>query len=335
MLARPLLLRHTLHPLRCRPSTRTAEITTFIRQRCYYTGSAAALSEPSEPLTEDGEESGHKENRKVENLKLRRNRSGHRFALKKANLGVNTLGKPAEVLILRNTEPSLVQEIEESRPTPSNLEEYYDEGTNIDSSADSVNQDILASINEENTSRAGTKAERQAATIPQLEKLRPQTAPGVPQPVLSRKEFETLKSKLEGFTHSQLNNYYNSAVANASASGFKKEGPRIEWWPWQPQKQGTWSILLGGHRSRRIVKFKSRDHAISTILRSLWEVIVQDEGRFSGHTWRTVNGSSLLVLSAGSQLLLIFLLELKLTLSRNESSRRNFAILSCQASTAY
>jgi hypothetical protein len=239
-------------------------------------------------------------------LKFQRsNRTGHKFSEKRANLGVNTLGKPAEVLILRNTEPSSDHEFEEDVSTASEIEEFNSEGGSFDSLAVSVNQDILASLNEESSSKGVTKAEQQAAIISQLENLRPQRTPGVLQPVLSRKEFAKLQKQLEGFTNLQLNNYYNSAVvtnpSTTSTSSLKKGGPRIDWWPWQPGKVGTWTILRG-HRSRRIVKFKNRDHAIATILRSLWEVVLQDEPGFSGHIWRVLNDSSMSVLSAGSRL---------------------------------
>src|ERR1700748_2783834 len=151
MLARPTLLRYALLSSRPSSNTLTVAIGRATVQRLYSTSSTQALLEPE--ADDEGSKSDQSQSR-WRHLKLRRsNRTGHKFSEKRANLGVNTLGKPAEVLILRNTEPSPDHEFEEDVSVASEIEEFNTEGSKADSLAISVNQNILASLDEENSSK--------------------------------------------------------------------------------------------------------------------------------------------------------------------------------------
>jgi hypothetical protein len=233
------------------------------------------------------------------------NRTGHQFSENRANLGVNTLGQPAEVLIIQDTEEGLHR----------NAEGQYDHESSTKDDIELVgkepyrdlspqHQEILENLQDEQRAKQTTKAEQQASVNAQLEELRPQNVTGLMNPVLSRTELAKLIKKLDGFTMAQLTYYYNKVKRSNTKetkelSSTQQDISTVPWWPWPPGK------LKSPHYFKRsgqkILKFSNRQVAISMILRQLWEVDVQGETGFAGHVWREFDDSAISVLSVGSE----------------------------------
>src|ERR1700743_583482 len=105
MLARPSLLRYALLSSRFRFNTLKPRIARTSFFKFYSTESATALSEARSDDADADELKPETNRNRRRQTKYRWNRrTGKEFSEKRANLGVNTLGEPAEVLILRDTE---------------------------------------------------------------------------------------------------------------------------------------------------------------------------------------------------------------------------------------
>jgi hypothetical protein len=316
MLSRPLSVRHAaLLSSRSWPFSIPRNHIALRLPRCSYAQSAAATTSTSESPTSLSSE-GTSENlidqrnnppKRQRHLKFGRNgRYGNEFSEKRANLAVNTLGQPAEVLIIRDL-PREEDRIDEDVSPPSLVQQPEEDRIGLQTNGSSVNEEILASLDEENKAKAESKDDQQARIMDQVEALRPSKAPGVLQIVLSREEFQTLTKKLEGFTTSQLSQYYNWAYARAKSNrdaSTDRSSRRVHWWPWQPEGlgetgQSKYRPKSWKKRQGKWYDFQNREHAVLIILRSLWEIAVQNEAGFAGHSIYLLSDIRFSTLSAG------------------------------------
>jgi inner-membrane-bound regulator SLS-like protein len=239
------------------------------------------------------------------------NRTGQAFSEDRANLRVNTLGQPAEVLIIRDAEEEPRNNAGEEDASESHLKIASElERGRSDGDPSQQHQEILEHLQDEQRAKNTSKAEQQASVNTQLEKLRPQHFTGVANPVLSRTELAKLVKKLEGFTTKQLAHYYNNANRlNAKqikdSSYAQQDTSNVPWWPWKPKERKSLHYFkVNGHK---LLKLNNRSTAVSMILRQLWGVEVQGAAGLAGHVWRDFDksaDSALSALSVGSEMIL-------------------------------
>lgn len=267
-----------------------------------YTSHNSYHQENQDPAVDDQPQSRNRRLRYI-----RRNRSGQQFKEKRANLTVKTLGKPAQVLIFSDAGDDV------DHPSPeSDLDVVENDGAQESVEPSSQPARSAASIvswNEEGSEKNITPAERQKAVDAKLEQLRPRPLDSSqPQPTLTRAQFDSLVTEMEeSFTALQLNSYYNhykkfEQEKHPQNLPLIATSDRVDWWPWVPGKE---RVTYAQKRKKGRVFVANRGLAASMILRSLWNVTVDDEFQFIGHAVCSLQNSSFATLTAGSKLQLV------------------------------
>ena len=215
-----------------------------------------------------------------------RGRDGKEFSENSVSLAAQTLGKPAEVIIIRDAksiEPQRTEEEMELGPRDDNAEEN-----------ERISGEILASLKD------GQAEESQETVNNQIDKLRPiQAFPDQSALTVSQYEYARVEKLLkDGFTISQLHKYARAR------SDFMKLGGADE----QPRGWSTWQRTLGPIaikylklKSLQIVP-KVKPKLIRLILENLWNIEVTGEGEHTGQLHGNVKAGDLLLLTFGRRL---------------------------------
>jgi hypothetical protein len=227
-------------------------------------------------------EDGYTNSRPSRNRKFR-GRDGKEFSENSVPLASQTLGKPAEVIIIRDAKPVETHQVEEEiepLPTQDNSEEN-----------ERISGEILASLQD------GQAEESQETVNAQIDKLRPmqpfpdQSTISIPQSEYTRVE----KLLKEGFTLSQLHRYARARSDLMKPSG-SEEQPK-GWSAWQ-RTSGPIAIKYVKKKSKPQV-YKAKPKLIRLIFESLWNIEVLGEGEHSGQIHGGIKAADLLMLTFG------------------------------------
>ncbi|KAF2264909.1 hypothetical protein CC78DRAFT_532785 [Lojkania enalia] len=215
-----------------------------------------------------------------------------------APLGVKTLGKDAEILVLREVGQESEQQRKDVNTTSS-------ESPSEASSADHDQPSILHSLNLE------TKEVTQAEINDQLQKLRPRTHYDPNEPhFLPQAEFLKLQNTLaQGFTVQQLSRYFSitkgvqqSQVKQEVLEGLKGGTGKtpVGRTEWQPGTTPLERRLPGTHAPgpKRIPI--SKHQLVDQILRNAWNIVLLEEIEAPGEIEMALKPWQLLLLNAGS-----------------------------------
>ncbi|OCL08393.1 hypothetical protein AOQ84DRAFT_340442 [Glonium stellatum] len=202
-----------------------------------------------------------------------RGRYGKQVRVGSASLGIESLGAPAEVIILRDAERD---DVTEDVPTPQETKE----GKAL------KQEEILASLQDERMPPAQDEVNKQ------IESLRPQPALSPDEHIyLSQAEFQKLYSLLyDGFTLKQLSNYFASCtgvtkdnvkgeILQGLIKGSSKGKRPAHQSEWRPGTSPIAKRLPGGNigmlrkRQGPVGKYILADQ----ILRKAWDIVLLEE----------------------------------------------------------
>jgi hypothetical protein len=204
----------------------------------------------------------------------------------RANLSVTTLGRPTEVLILRDAVDSIEDELEKDASLVSSAEQKVlgkigkdvvqeEENGNSATLNSTEHAEILASL--DNDSKQKNVPVDQEIVNQHLEKIRPKVQTGMLQPALHPTEANRLVQKIaDMFTFVQLKAYYDqTSIAD-----------QVKWVPWQYND--------GNHNKNDINALAQR------IVHGLWEVALHSPQPLTGHSLYTLTHPQVVLLAGNA-----------------------------------
>jgi hypothetical protein len=220
-------------------------------------------------------------------LRKLRGKDGKEFSENSVSLAVQSLGKPAEVIIIRdaklNKNPPEQEEELELENTEDNIEENK-----------RISGEIIASLKD------GQAEVSQDIVNEQINKLWPvQALQNQPGALLTKAEYERVVKLLrDRFTTAQLLQYA-VPLAKKLKSPKEKEWP-IGWSFWRCSSQSPTSVKNFDPKYARSVP-KTKPKLIRFIVEALWRVETAGEAELVGQITGTLKTGDLMLLTSGSR----------------------------------
>lgn len=220
-------------------------------------------------------------------LRKFRGKDGKEFSENSVSLAVQSLGKPAEVIIIRDAKSNKIPPEQEEEHELENTEDSTEENKRISG-------EIIASLKD------GKARVSQDIVNEQIDKLWPvQTLHNQPGALLTKSEYERVAKLLrDRFTTAQLLQY---ALPRAK----KMKSPKEEEWPigwsfWRRPSQSPVSVKYFDPKYARSVP-KTKPKLIKFIVESLWNVETAGEAELVGQITGTLKTGDLMLLTSGSR----------------------------------
>ncbi|TID24313.1 hypothetical protein E2P81_ATG02614 [Venturia nashicola] len=257
-------------------------------------GDGADLRRPQRPEPYDGSQGGHsalhrggqlefRNGRVKDKAKLRGKKGGHQVREDAEPLSVNTLGKPAEVIVLRDTPPSAEQEAAKQKEAG---EEH--------AVTDSCRKTLLAALEEEDVPIEQDTVNRQLDAL--WSRTRP---PNSERLIIAEKDFAQLCSVItKRYSIEHLVNYIIRSTSRMSeqsspqsqdttANDIANKSPDLHFRPWTPKPTNKSKTRLQAYYRARAV------------LQKCWGVEIAEEVERLGELVCTLPRSGIELLNAG------------------------------------
>jgi hypothetical protein len=220
-------------------------------------------------------------------LRRLRGKDGKEFSENSVSLAVQSLGKPAEVIIIRdaklNKNPPEQEEEHELENTEDNAEE-----------SKRISGEIIASLKD------GQVEVSQDIVNEQINKLWPvQALPNQPGALLTKSEYDRVATLLrDRFTTVQLLRYA-LPLTKKLKSPKEKDWP-IGWSFWRSSSQSPASVKNFDPKYARSVP-KAKPKLIRFIVEALWKVETAGQAELAGQITGTLKTGDLMLLTSGSR----------------------------------